>query len=215
MRKIYLMIVILTTIVSITTMLNVKKSCIESNNIDVAYNEKILNYDEKNQVVNVDDVIEKNKQINNDNEIKKSDDTKENIDEKANESRRWYIENKNKELMKDYSLEDYEVTEEELNVEFDTYNKRENELNKHVIKKEPDEIVSALSLQEKTKLMKYFSKVPKKEYDNLEEYLSYTNQRAGVRKIMNVLEKYLSNDEMEETKEIMSDYVDIRRVEEY
>ena len=215
MRKIYLMIVILTTIVSITTMLNVKKSCIESNNVDVAYNEKILNYDEKNEVVNVDDVIEKNKQINNDNEIKKSDDTKEAIDEKANESRRWYIENKNKEIMKDYSLEDYEVTEEELDVEFDTYNKRENELNKHVIKKEPDEIVSALSLQEKTKLMKYFSKVPKKEYDNLEEYLSYTNQRAGVRKIMNVLEKYLSNDEMEETKEIMSDYVDIRRVEEY
>lgn len=83
-----------------------------------------------------------------------------------------------------------------------------------VFKVTADEIISDLNTLEKAKILWVCRKLTKEEYNDIEEYLSYSNEKVGVMKVYAILEKKLDEDSLEEVKEIFSKYIDTEKVKE-
>lgn len=86
--------------------------------------------------------------------------------------------------------------------------------NTKVFKVTADEIISDLNSLEKAKILWVCRKLTKEEYNDIEEYLSYSNEKIGVMKVYDILEKKLDEDSLEEVKEIFSKYIDTEKVKE-
>lgn len=83
-----------------------------------------------------------------------------------------------------------------------------------VFKVTADEIISDLNPLEKAKILWVCRKLTKEEYNEIEEYLSYNNEKLGVMKVYAILEKKLDEDSLKEVKEIFSKYIDTEKVKE-
>lgn len=96
--------------------------------------------------------------------------------------------------------------------EFDSYNIEQRKKNS-VIKVPPEEIETALSINDKVKLFTMSDKIPKEEQNKISDYLQYKNQKIGVRKSLDVLKNYLSEKELYEVKNIARKFIDMDTVE--
>ncbi|WP_461615372.1 hypothetical protein [Clostridium sp. Marseille-QA1073] len=96
--------------------------------------------------------------------------------------------------------------------EFDSYNIEQRKKNS-VIKIPPEEIETALSINDKVKLFSMSDKIPKEEQNKISDYLQYKNQKIGVRKSLDVLKNYLSEKELYEVKKIARKFIDMDTVE--
>lgn len=91
------------------------------------------------------------------------------------------------------------------------YNK--NKVNK-VFNSSASEIIKDLTAMEKAKVLVVCTKLSREEYKNISEYLSYNNERLGVLKVYDILEKKLDDESLEELKEIFFRYMDVDKVKE-
>lgn len=96
--------------------------------------------------------------------------------------------------------------------EFDAYNIEKRKKNQ-VIKVPVEEISSYLSLEEKAKILSVSRKLKEEDFNRFQEYLSYKNQKIGVRQAMAILEERLTAKQVSEVKEIFSKYIDMGTVE--
>ena len=83
-----------------------------------------------------------------------------------------------------------------------------------VFKVTAEEIISDLNTIEKAKILWVCRKLTKEEYNEIEEYLSYSNEKVGIMKVYRILENKLDEDSLEEVKEIFSKYMDTEKVKE-
>lgn len=83
-----------------------------------------------------------------------------------------------------------------------------------VFKVTADEIISDLNPIEKAKILWVCRKLTKEEYNEIEEYLSYQNEKLGVMKVYAILEEKLDDESLEDVKEIFSKYIDTEKVKE-
>ncbi|WP_291569442.1 hypothetical protein [Clostridium sp. UBA4548] len=96
--------------------------------------------------------------------------------------------------------------------EFDAYNIEKRKKNQ-VIKVPVEEISSYLSLEEKAKILSVSRKLKEEDFNRFQEYLSYKNQKIGVRQAMAILEERVTAKQVSEVKEIFSKYIDMGTVE--
>lgn len=91
------------------------------------------------------------------------------------------------------------------------YNK--NKVNK-VFNSSASEIIKDLTTIEKAKVLVVCTKLSREEYKNISDYLSYNNERLGVLKVYDILEKKLDDESLEELKRIFFRYMDVDKVKE-
>lgn len=201
-RKIYSFIVILYTIFTICIF---KFYATDKRDEEIVSN--IFNRD--NIMINNDQIFS----IHEKNEIHKEKDLEEEKLEKNIE-----IDNNNskfngRNLDTKLSLDEVdENTEVIVEGEFDSYNIEQRKKNS-VIKIQPEEIETALSINDKVKLFTMSDKIPKEEQNKISDYLQYKNQKIGVRKSLDVLKNYLSEKELYEVKKIARKFIDMDTVE--
>lgn len=102
---------------------------------------------------------------------------------------------------------------DEIKGEFDAYNIEQRKKNQ-VIKVPIEDLVSYLSLEEKAKILSLSKKLTKEDFEKFQEYLSYKNQKIGVRRALEILEQRMSSKQVNEIKEIFSKYIDMNTVED-
>lgn len=83
-----------------------------------------------------------------------------------------------------------------------------------VFKLSAEEIINDLSSIEKAKILFVCRKLTTEEYNEIEEYLSYNNEKLGVTKVFNILENKLDEKSLEDVIEIFSKYMDIDKIDE-
>lgn len=102
---------------------------------------------------------------------------------------------------------------DEIKGEFDAYNIEQRKKNQ-VIKVPIEDLVSYLSLEEKAKILSLSKNLTKEDFEKFQEYLSYKNQKIGVRRALEILEQRMSSKQVNEIKEIFSKYIDMNTVED-
>lgn len=212
-RKFYSAIVIVYSIICIYIMTSYKmpNKNVNGNISKVSkHQEQVVKDKEKSIKTNSNNIDENNGDVNDVTEYQLDGNSGINIDE--------YKKNKSLEVMRRAMDEAYRTKYEDSGIdkiegEFDSYNKEQKEKNQ-VIKVPIDEIVSCLSLSEKGKLLTISKRLSNEDYDKFNEYLSYKNQKIGVRKAIEILEEKLSDQEVDRIKEILAKYIDMYTVEE-
>jgi hypothetical protein len=129
-----------------------------------------------------------------------------------------YKKNKGLKIIKD-DFEEFDELENEVaiinnvNEQFDSYNIEQRKKNQ-VIKVPINDIMSYLSLKDKGILLSISKNLEKSDYEKFQEYLSYKNQKIGVRRALEIIEEKLTEKEVNEIKGIFSRYIDMNTVEE-
>ncbi|MEG0132701.1 MAG: hypothetical protein RSA29_17445 [Clostridium sp.] len=154
-----------------------------------------------------------NEELDKDEVMNSGDLSKLEIDKSDNEfnRQRTYINNNKQEQLKSLDEISAEIAIPE-NLEFDSYNKKMREQNK-VMRVSTDEIIDNLTTVEKGKIMILCKELDDEDYNNINKYLSYTNEKLGVKKTLDVLEKKVDKKKIDEVKKIFSKYIDMDKVE--
>ncbi len=97
-------------------------------------------------------------------------------------------------------------------IEFDKYNKQVKEKNK-VMKVPPEELIDELTISEKAKIIGICKDLNEEDYSEINEFLTYNNERLAVLRTLNVIERKVNEDQIEELKKIFSKYIDMDKVE--
>lgn len=202
-RKIYSFIVILYTIFTICIF---KFYATDKRDEEIVSN--IFNRD--NIMINNDQIfsIHEKNELHKEKDLEKEEKLEKNIQIDNNKSK-FNDRNLDTKLFLDEVDENVEVIVEG---EFDSYNIEQRKKNS-VIKIPPEEIETALSINDKVKLFTISDKIPKEEQNKISDYLQYKNQKIGVRKSLDVLENYLSEKELYEVKKIARKFIDMDTVE--
>ncbi|WP_291566603.1 MULTISPECIES: hypothetical protein [unclassified Clostridium] len=202
-RKIYSFIVILYTIFTICIF---KFYATDKRDEEIVSN--IFNRD--NIMINNDQIfsIHEKNELHKEKDLEKEEKLEKNIQIDNNKSK-FNDRNLDTKLFLDEVDENTEVIVEG---EFDSYNIEQRKKNS-VIKIPPEEIETALSINDKVKLFTISDKIPKEEQNKINDYLQYKNQKIGVRKSLDVLENYLSEKELYEVKKIARKFIDMDTVE--
>jgi hypothetical protein len=129
-----------------------------------------------------------------------------------------YKKNKGLKIIKDDFEEFHELENEvaiinNVNEQFDSYNIEQRKKNQ-VIKVPINDIMLYLSLKDKGILLSISKNLEKSDYEKFQEYLSYKNQKIGVRRALEIIEEKLTEKEANEIKGIFSRYIDMNTVEE-
>ncbi|MBE6060829.1 MULTISPECIES: hypothetical protein [unclassified Clostridium] len=97
-------------------------------------------------------------------------------------------------------------------IEFDKYNKQVKEKNK-VMKVPPEELIDELTISEKAKIIGICKDLNEEDYSEINEFLTYNNERLAVLRTLNVIERKVNEEQIEELKKIFSKYIDMDKVE--
>jgi len=97
-------------------------------------------------------------------------------------------------------------------IEFDKYNKQVKEKNK-VMKVPPEELIDELTISEKAKIIGICKALNEEDYSEINEFLTYNNERLAVLRTLNVIERKVDEEQIEELKKIFSKYIDMDKVE--
>lgn len=97
-------------------------------------------------------------------------------------------------------------------IEFDKYNKQVKEKNK-VMKVPPEELIDELTISEKAKIIGICKDLNEEDYSEINEFLTYNNERLAVLRTLNVIERKVDEEQIEELKKIFSKYIDMDKVE--
>ncbi len=200
-RKIYSFIVILYTIFTI---------CIFKFYATDKKNEEIVSniFNRENIMIDNDQISGIHEKNDEHKELEKEEKIQKNI-QMDNSKSKFNDMNLDTKLFLDEVDENVEVIVEG---EFDSYNIEQRKKNS-VIKVPPEEIETALSINDKVKLFTMSDKIPKEEQNKISDYLQYKNQKIGVRKSLDVLKNYLSEKELYEVKNIARKFIDMDTVE--
>lgn len=212
-RKGYSVIIILYTIVNITALvsfnisndsLNYKeesKVIAKSNEKDENYDKEIPNDIEKN---NIDEYTSQ--------DLIKDNETNETIalDEELEKRRIQANRERQKQLGEMYKSDNEIVKIDEL--EFDKYNMQVKEKSK-VMKVPPEELIDELTFSEKAKIMGICKDLNKEDYSEISEFLTYNDERLAVLRTLNVIERKVDDEQIEQLKKIFSKYIDMEKVE--
>jgi len=136
--------------------------------------------------------------------------TKQDVIDNLNKNRKNIDTEKENQLNRDYESDAEIGNINDLDLE--KYNKEVSE-KYHVMKASPNEIMDELTLAEKTKVMLICKELTKKDYSDITEFLTYKDERLGVMRTLNVLEKRVKKEKVEELKGIFSKYIDLDKVE--
>ncbi len=213
-RKVYSVVVILYTIINITALV-----IFNINNDNLKYkdvNNTISKNNEENEIYNNKDTSlnteEKNKETNSSEESSeknKSEDecvvTKD-LDKKRAEANK----KRQNQLNEIYETDIGIVNVDEI--DFNKYNKEIREKNK-VMKVPAEEIINKLTISEKAKIMSICKRLDDDDYSEINEFLTYKNERLAVLRTLNVIESKVDEAGVEELKVILSKYIDMNKVE--
>ena len=206
-RKKYSIFIILYTIFNIGVLIGARDYINEINGSDYNYEgqEKLKEIDtNKNSKAN----IYENK-IKDYNENKNENLVKNNPE---NEISLYQIDKSNKE--KSYESDEALSSHSDRYYNGSSKNRNSSTQGNKVFKVTAEEIISDLNTIEKAKILWVCRKLTKEEYNEIEEYLSYSNEKVGVMKVYRILENKLDEDSLEEVKEIFSKYIDTEKVKE-
>lgn len=212
-RKGYSVIIILYTIVNIIALVsfNISNENLdykEENKVIAESNEKVENYnkeittgiEKENMDANTSQDLIKNNGVN---ETIVSDEELEKRRIEANRE----IQNQLNQIYKS----DNEIVKID-EIEFDKYNKQVKEKNK-VMKVPPEELIDELTISEKAKIIGICKDLNEEDYSEINEFLTYNNERLAVLRTLNVIERKVDEEQIEELKKIFSKYIDMNKVE--
>ncbi len=212
-RKEYSVIIILYTIVNIIALVsfNISNENLdykEENKVIAKTGEKAENYNKE-----ITTGIEKeNMDVNTSQDLIKDNEINETIvlDEELEKRRIQANREKQNQLNEMYKSE-YEIVKID-EIEFDKYNKQVKEKNK-VMKVPPEELIDELTISEKAKIIGICKELDEEDYSEINEFLTYNNERLAVLRTLNVIERKVDEEQIEELKKIFSKYIDMNKVE--
>lgn len=212
-RKGYSVIIILYTIVNIIALVsfNISNENLyykEENKVIAKSSEKAENYnkeittgiEKENMDANTSQDLIKNNGVN---ETSVSDEELKKRRIEANRERQ-------NQLNQIYKSDNEIVKTDEI--EFDKYNKQVKEKNK-VMKVPPEELIDELTISEKAKIIGICKELNEEDYSEINEFLTYNNERLAVLRTLNVIERKVDEEQIEELKKIFSKYIDMDKVE--
>lgn len=212
-RKGYSVIIILYTIVNIIALVsfNISNENLyykEENKVISKSSEKAENYnkeittgiEKENMDANTSQDLIKNNGVN---ETSVSDEELKKRRIEANRERQ-------NQLNQIYKSDNEIVKTDEI--EFDKYNKQVKEKNK-VMKVPPEELIDELTISEKAKIIGICKELNEEDYSEINEFLTYNNERLAVLRTLNVIERKVDEEQIEELKKIFSKYIDMDKVE--
>lgn len=212
-RKGYSVIIILYTIVNIIALVsfNISNENLyykEENKVIAKSSEKAENYnkeittgiEKENMDANTSQDLIKNNGVN---ETSVSDEELKKRRIEANRERQ-------NQLNQIYKSDNEIVKTDEI--EFDKYNKQVKEKNK-VMKVPPEELIDELTISEKAKIIGICKDLNEEDYSEINEFLTYNNERLAVLRTLNVIERKVDEEQIEELKKIFSKYIDMDKVE--
>lgn len=212
-RKGYSVIIILYTIVNIIALVsfNISNENLdykEENKVIAESNEKVENYNKE-----ITTGIEKeNMDANTSQDLIKNNGVNETIvsDEELEKRRIEANRERQNQLNQIYKSDNEIVKVDEI--EFDKYNKQVKEKNK-VMKVPPEELIDELTISEKAKIIGICKELNEEDYSEINEFLTYNNERLAVLRTLNVIERKVDEEQIEELKKIFSKYIDMDKVE--
>ncbi|HCO74733.1 MAG TPA: hypothetical protein DIT16_07775 [Clostridium sp.] len=212
-RKGYSVIIILYTIVNIIALVsfNISNENLdykEENKVIAESNEKVENYNKE-----ITTGIEKeNMDANTSQDLIKNNGVNETIvsDEELEKRRIQANREMQNQLNQIYKSDNEIVKFDEI--EFDEYNKQVKEKNK-VMKVPPEELIDELTISEKAKIIGICKELNEEDYSEINEFLTYNNERLAVLRTLNVIERKVDEEQIEELKKIFSKYIDMNKVE--
>ncbi|WP_346869040.1 hypothetical protein [Clostridium sp. UBA5119] len=212
-RKEYSVIIILYTIVNIIALVsfNISNENLdykEENKVIAKTGEKAENYNKE-----ITTGIEKeNMDVNTSQDLIKDNEINETIvlDEEL-EKRRIQANREKQNQLNEMYKSDYEIVKID-EIEFDKYNKQVKEKNK-VMKVPPEELIDELTISEKAKIIGICKELDEEDYSEINEFLTYNNERLAVLRTLNVIERKVDEEQIEELKKIFSKYIDMNKVE--
>lgn len=206
-RRGYLVIVVFYTIFNIGVLVLLNNYTGEYKKENVEYKDfhvEVYDNEEKNQQIISEEESKENdeKYIKNKEKLELSQDNNDNVEDKLN-------------IMYESDKDIYNNSSNNYN-ESSYYDKNKNIANEsnQVFKLTAEEIIRDLTPIEKAKILWVCRKLTKEEYNDIEEYLSYRNEKLGVIKVYNILESKLDEESLGEVKDIFSKYMDLTKVEE-
>jgi len=212
-RKGYSVVIILYTIVNIIALVsfNISNENLdykEENKIIAKSSEKAENYNKE-----ITTGIEKeNMDANTSQDLIKNNGVNETIvsDEELEKRRIQAKRERQNQLNQIYKSDNEIVKFDEI--EFDKYNKQVKEKNK-VMKVSPEELIDELTISEKVKIIGICKDLNEEDYSEINEFLTYNNERLAVLRTLNVIERKVDEEQIEELKKIFSKYIDMDKVE--
>lgn len=212
-RKGYSVIIILYTIVNIIALVsfNISNENLyykEENKVIAKSSEKAENYNKE-----ITTGIEKeNMDANTSRDLIKNNGVNETIvsDEELKKRRIQANRERQNQLNQIYKSDNEIVKIDEI--EFDKYNKQVKEKNK-VMKVPPEELIDELTISEKAKIIGICKALNEEDYSEINEFLTYNNERLAVLRTLNVIERKVDEEQIEELKKIFSKYIDMDKVE--
>lgn len=212
-RKGYSVIIILYTIVNIIALVsfNISNENLdykEENKVIAKSSEKAENYNKE-----ITTGIEKeNMDANTSQDLIKNNGVNETIvsDEELKKRRVQANRERQNQLNQIYKSDNEIVKIDEI--EFDKYNKQVMEKNK-VMKVPPEELINELTISEKAKIIGICKDLNEEDYSEINEFLTYNNERLAVLRTLNVIERKVDEEQIEELKKIFSKYIDMDKVE--
>lgn len=212
-RKGYSVIIILYTIVNIIALVsfNISNKNLyykEENKVIAKSSEKAENYNKE-----ITTGIEKeNMDANTSQDLIKNNGVNETIvsDEELKKRRIQANRERQNQLNQIYKSDNEIVKTDEI--EFDKYNKQVKEKNK-VMKVPPEELIDELTISEKAKIIGICKELNEEDYSEINEFLTYNNERLAVLRTLNVIERKVDEEQIEELKKIFSKYIDMDKVE--
>lgn len=209
----YSVIIILYTIVNIIALVsfNISNENLdykEENKVISKSNEKVENYNKE-----ITTGIEKeNMDANTSQDLIKNNGVNETIvsDEEL-EKRRIEANRERQNQLNQIHKSDNEIVKID-EIEFDKYNKQVKEKNK-VMKVPPEELIDELTISEKAKIIGICKELNEEDYSEINEFLTYNNERLAVLRTLNVIERKVDEEQIEELKKIFSKYIDMNKVE--
>lgn len=212
-RKGYSVIIILYTIVNIIALVsfNISNENLdykEENKVIAKSSEKAENYNKE-----ITTGIEKeNMDANTSQDLIKNNGVNETIvsDEGLKKRRIQANRERQNQLNQIYKSDNEIVKTDEI--EFDKYNKQVKEKNK-VMKVPPEELIDELTISEKAKIIGICKELNEEDYSEINEFLTYNNERLAVLRTLNVIERKVDEEQIEELKKIFSKYIDMNKVE--
>lgn len=213
-KKVYSMVVILYTIINITALVS-----FNINNDNLKYkdvNNTISKSNEENEVYNNKDsslnTEEKHKETNSSEESNGKDKIEDEcVTTKDLDKKRTEVDRKRQNQLNEIYETDIGIVNVD-EIDFNKYNKEIREKNK-VMKVPAEEIINKLTISEKAKIMSICKRLDANDYSEINEFLTYKNERLAVLRTLNVVESKVDEAGVEELKGIFSKYIDMNKVE--
>ena len=168
------------------------------------------NYLEKSNEVKIVVQEKESEEADNKTEIPES---QENNSEKIEDTKE-KEENNNKGTVKAYMDEEDRKIYEKGNSTNSTNNNEVSYLESNkVFKIDAYEIEDSMSIGERLKVMNLLKDLTYDDFEEIEGYMDYKDEKLAVIKALKLLEKRLDKNEIESIKEIFSKYIDLEKVE--